>query len=512
LQPDRSTPTALLIVAIVALYLLTIRPGQGWFGDFAMYVSHAKNIVEARDYADTGYIRNPLYPHLSPQAYPPVFPLLLAPVYAAFGLNLAAMKVLVIVFFGLALWMIDRALKDRLGLGGRLVLLGMLGLNPCFWQFKDDIVSDIPFLFLTYLSLWSIHTNSTHPERTLRRQMCFGILTGLIMYLAFATRSVGLVLLPCVLAYEILRTRRIGVPIGVAAATMLAGVAVQNLLVGSTSQYLETLMIYLVPGAVGEIAPHVARAWPRGVAELWVNGHTMFAAWVVTAIASGLALVGYIAVIRRRWTVFEVFAPLYLLAVLPWPLAQDLRFLVPVVPLYLYYAIEGWRLLTGKLPARLNLAASIAICLVVAGIYVSRYATLNPGWKGPSVTDPSSDELFTFIRNYTDPSDTLVFAKPRVIALYTGRRCAATRPKDDDEPIPKFDKELLAFLAKINATHVIAAPWSQQAYMTLTPFVRRYPWLFEPLYRNEGFEVYRVHRGRLPGSVPRLRIDSALDA
>ena len=488
MQSDRSTPTVLLIVAVVALYLLTIRPGQGWFGDFAMYVSHAANITEAHDYADTGYIRNPLYPFLSPEAYPPVFPLLLAPVYAAFGLNLAAMQVLVIVFFGLALWMIDRALKDRLGLGGRLALLAMLGLNPYFWQFKDNVLSDAPFLFFTYLALWLVHRNTTRQDRTWQRQLCLGVLTGLIMYLAFGTRSVGLVLLPCVLIYEIARTRRISLVVGLAVGTMAVGIAVQNVLIGSTGQYFEVLRLYLLPGVASEVAKHSAHNWPNSVAELWLNGYVRPVAWAVMAIASGLALVGYVATVTRRWTVFEVFAPLYVLTVLPWPLAQDLRFLIPVTPLYFYYAIEGWRQLTGKLPARARMAATIAICVVVAGVYLSRYSTLDRAPLSPNVTDTSADGLFSFIRDHTDATDTLVFAKPRIVALYTGRRCAATIPGADDET-------LLTFITDIRASHLIAAKWSGLAYQTLTPFVGRHHELFEPVYHNEDYEVYRVRPG-----------------
>jgi hypothetical protein len=81
--------TAVTVVAMVGVfYLVTIREGHRWGGDFSMYIHHAKNIVEGIDYRDTGYIYNPFYPSLGPKTYPPVFPLLLSPIYKWFGLKL----------------------------------------------------------------------------------------------------------------------------------------------------------------------------------------------------------------------------------------------------------------------------------------------------------------------------------------------------------------------------------------------------------------------------------------
>jgi hypothetical protein len=98
----------LVALAIVgATFLLTLRPGQDWRigDDFAQYILHARNIAEGRAYASTGYIYNPDLAVIGPPAYPPVLPLVLAPLWAWFGLDLQAMKALMVVFFvgGLAL-------------------------------------------------------------------------------------------------------------------------------------------------------------------------------------------------------------------------------------------------------------------------------------------------------------------------------------------------------------------------------------------------------------------------
>jgi hypothetical protein len=87
-----------LIGVVGGIHLATLRDGQEW-NDFSLYVAHTRNIVEGRPYADTGYVYNPADPVLSPRTYPPIFPLLLVPVYLIWGMNLTAMKVWVVLLF-----------------------------------------------------------------------------------------------------------------------------------------------------------------------------------------------------------------------------------------------------------------------------------------------------------------------------------------------------------------------------------------------------------------------------
>ena len=65
---------------IVLVYLSTIYPDQGWGDDFAQYISQAANISKGISMAQTGYIYSRYTPSLGPVAYPPGFPLMLAPI------------------------------------------------------------------------------------------------------------------------------------------------------------------------------------------------------------------------------------------------------------------------------------------------------------------------------------------------------------------------------------------------------------------------------------------------
>ena len=59
--------------------------------DYAQYIKEASNIAHGIPYYRSNYIFNPLNPDYAPPAYPPGFPLLLAPVVNVFGIAIRPM-------------------------------------------------------------------------------------------------------------------------------------------------------------------------------------------------------------------------------------------------------------------------------------------------------------------------------------------------------------------------------------------------------------------------------------
>jgi 4-amino-4-deoxy-L-arabinose transferase-like glycosyltransferase len=141
----------LLLITITTFHAATLRQGHIWADDFAMYIHHAQNIVDGRPYAQTGYLFTTTAP-VSPRIYPPVFPLLLAPVVRLFGLNLIPMKFEQVLFFVLALAVICLYWQRDLGREYSLALAAILGFSPHFWAAKDNVLSDLPFLLFFYVA------------------------------------------------------------------------------------------------------------------------------------------------------------------------------------------------------------------------------------------------------------------------------------------------------------------------------------------------------------------------
>src|SRR3989442_13564938 len=182
-------------VLVGVFYLATIRDGQDWPDDFSQYIQHALNIAEGTPYAGTGYSYSPYKPGIGPRTHPPGFPLLLAPVIKGFGLKLRPMKVLVIGLFVGALLVMVALFRGDLPPPYMAALVLVTGLNPFFWEFKDQVLSDIPFLFFVLLSLY-LFTRASAGDGSGRRATMLAVLAGAAAPAASPPRGLGGVPVP----------------------------------------------------------------------------------------------------------------------------------------------------------------------------------------------------------------------------------------------------------------------------------------------------------------------------
>jgi len=499
----RSLPRALLAVLVAllvgAFYVATIRDGEGWDDDWSMYVAHARNIARGAPYAETGYIYNPHNPELGPRVYPPGFPVALAPVVKVFGMDLRPMKVLVVALFIGSLLLLPLLVRDVLPSPYAELLVLMVGLNPFFWEFKDGILSDLPFLFLALLALlWFRQAVAAADSgATLRHRMTLAACAGIAAYAAYATRVPGIVLVAAFVAHDLVRHRTLRAPSAVAAAVFALLAAAQYVVGFRDVSYFDQGM-----ASVGVVLRH-GPEYLRSLSVLWDNGYSDGARKGVFLGVAALAAIGYWRAARSRPGVLELFPLLYLPVILAWSSFQSTLFLIPVIPFFVYYALAGARALDEALQRRWGRrhVATLAFLTVTLLTYVARYSTLPLGPIDSGVERPEGIELFSFVRQKTAPQDIILFSKPRVLALYTGRRASA--PYYPSDPCA-----LWTYLRQIGATYVVTGPTGP--YMEsekLAAFVAHYPDSFREMMRNREFAVLRVVHDLCPTppSSPRSR-------
>ena len=463
------------LLLLVGLYWsLTFREGHGWGGDFSLYIHHAINLLNGFPYGDTGYILNPAVPIVSPQNYPPVFPLLLAPVIFLFGLNLTALKMVVVVCFVLFLAVFTALIKRELPLLYLCAVIIVLGFNPYLWDFKDDIRSDIPFLLFVYVALYLIYHVPPH-KRQERGAVAPAILTGLFFYLAYGTRTAGIVLPACLVGLDLLQQRKITRFTLVAELVIALGIIGQKLLFPSTDYAAQYTFD---PAAnLGHIIPYV-----KSTSVLWDNGYNDGVLLVISLVALASAATAVWLRLRSRPTILELFAFAYALVLVLWPVSQGIRFLIPIVPLFVFYTFYGiwqWgKWLPGNWSARLFWGVTAVILLS----YGAKYTTLSFGALPSGVNQPESTALFEFVKEQTAETAVIIFRKPRVLALYTGRASAIYNPEDSEA-------EQWAFWREIGATYAIVSQWDEPHWQE---FINRHPADFQLVYTNADFRVYRI--------------------
>ena len=477
------------ILLLGGIHLATLRSGQEWGDDFSLYVAHARNIAEGRPYVDTGYIYNPADPVRSPRTYPPIFPLLLVPIYLLFGMNLTAMKVFVVLFFMMLLGVLAVLFQKRLPLPYVLGCLTLFALNPYVWQHKDRLLSEVPFMLFAYLALL-LAEKAQQEEKSTTRTVVWGLLAGVVAYLAFGTRTVGVVLIPSVLAADWLRRRRWGIASLSIVASFTIGVIAQKILLVLEGSYLDQLVFD--PWLFARIGQSLVRA----LGHFLENGYSDAAR---IALFAGLLLPAswaYLARLRSRWTAHEWFATFNGMVLVLWPAAEyERRFLLPLLPLFFLYVSEGLCRIDTTPLRRLEKPAAVGLLLAVLISYAGWYSRMELGPIREGVSAADAVALFDWTRKQTDASEVFLFQKPRAFALFTRRRSLAPHETADPECLARL-------LTEHGVTHVVtcqstASEMFENSRRIIEPFLERNAERFETVYANPGFCVYHLRDSSL---------------
>src|SRR5437867_7733666 len=144
----------LLIVIIISLILgaSTLTRGHDWGDDFASYIMQAGSILSGRTREFVEHNSFTIFESSSqtgPVAYPWGYPLILSPIYAIKGINPLALKSPGLCFYAGFLVCLYFLVNSRLTRAESLLVVSLFAFNPLLIQFLDQILSDIPFLFLS---------------------------------------------------------------------------------------------------------------------------------------------------------------------------------------------------------------------------------------------------------------------------------------------------------------------------------------------------------------------------
>ena len=177
-------------------------------------------------------------------------------------------------------------------------------------------------------------------------------------------------------------------------------------------------------------------------------------------IVSLLALLGLKRVIKDGVTIFEVFFSLYLIVLFLIPI-HDFRYVIPIVPLYFFYASIGATEVKSLLRGHVWQYAPIILAGALILSYSSNYTTIDFGPIREGVERKESKELFQYVRTHTQPEDIFIFRKPRALALFTDRK-AAVYPKPSGNS-SMSDETAWNYFHDIQASYFIVATttWSR---------------------------------------------------
>jgi len=431
-------PFLVLFAATFVFCLFLLRPGHDWGDDFSLYINQARALVKGEVqevYRQNQFtVDNSAWQSFSPYTYGWGFPLLLAPLYALFGLSFTAFKLLEVVLYLGFLVGFYALVRDRIDRLAAVLIIAALALDNLYTAWTNTVLTEFPFLCFSVLGLLAIE--SVHrPDRLARRPPGVGLLaamlgTGALIGFTTNIRNEGIVLLGALAARQLVvvyehrhdwagawpaRLATLALPwIGAA----IVGGGVRAALPADAGRALA-----LSGGLGGHNFETNDGFYRQTMAELLavkdkVHGTVLLGLIVfLLVLALGGMLLG-----GRRDLSLSVFtlglATIYL--VLPY---REGRYLLGVLPFLLYFATQGLR---GADVRDWPIQARHVLLLALVARHGLGMANASDYWRtypraidGPS--SAASQEMFTAVNTFTAPDDTIVFFRPRALNLFTDR-------------------------------------------------------------------------------------------
>ena len=308
-----------------------------------------------------------------------------------------------------------------------------------------------------------------------RKVLC--IAAGVVMYLAFATRTVGIVLPVVFVITTFLHERKVSTTLGYVLIPFLVLFLLLRIVLPSEGSYFEQL------GFNHIVIFHNIERYFIGFAGNWAYQQDDIAGNVFHCIMGVFIGIGYLRSVFTKMNTVDVFVPVYLLTIVMWPTYQFPRFLIPVFPFAITYAVCGLVWIVDKLhnARTTHYVAIIVLTISVIFMYLAEYKTLNMRDIPNGVHTPASQEFFSYIRENTDEDAVFVFRKPRVLSLYAQRSASVYSEIDDDSQ--------WAYFSEIGADYLVTSP---SDYATWRPFLNRSQDRLTAVFSNSDFVIYRI--------------------
>jgi Dolichyl-phosphate-mannose-protein mannosyltransferase len=485
-----------IVILSSLLNLFALRKGHSWGDDFALYLAQAVSLVEGTTetllHQNTFAMSHSSYPS-GPNLYPWGFPIILSPIYAAFGLSLLPMKILEIFFFEASVVVLFYIFLRRLGNILTLLSISLFAFNPYFLLLNDHLISDVPFLFFSFLSILLIEKFLI--ERPLSdHRFISSIITGLLIFLSYSIRTIGFVLVLSLFIVQMISIIRI-YPIDYLKRSVPNKIFFLPYL---TFGVCALIMHMLQPSGSGSYLSFFSYVnLPMIMRHIYyyINLPSEFFGPYFGSIIYGLSLPFVFSGIRSNYrtnSLYLFYSTLLLFILILAPFVQGLRYILPIMPFFVYFLCIGLKnfysrpylsMNSSKLMSGYPIIFMVAIvCLpTLYSIQISFSNFYNDRVMDGPFTEQSI-EMFNFVSIHTNKDDIIVFFKPKAFLLMTGRRSIMLLSLPE---IMKSSADYLAINKGADGSTQLS-PHSKEFAQVLQEF----PIVFE----NADFTIFRLKK------------------
>lgn len=370
---------SIVLFLITILFAVSLNSYPALYGDNAVFIILAKSMLTQGKYSHIAMLYES--PHTQ---FPFVFPVLLIPIIAIFGINILAIKILVTImaiasiFF---IWYFFKIIEESSPilnlpkgckwnlkanniinqlLSQPLLIALLSGVSPFMGEFTHKEMSEYPYVFFSFLAI--IFLTRYHKQKKWLTKT--GISTAILITISYFTRSIGLVIFLGGLLYIFLdgiSKQEIYLRIKKALLIFLIFIIAasaweyRNQRVSNKEKPDYVNQFFMKDpynrdlGAIG-IGDLANRVWDNYNRYISVFSNVIvnhrfkleFLNRFLPDMIFCLLIFGYIYCLIKRRTIVEYVFTIYIIVVYIWPWS-GVRFIMPVIPFLLYYAVISMR-------------------------------------------------------------------------------------------------------------------------------------------------------------------------
>ncbi len=365
-----------------------------------------------------------------------------------------------------------RYASRRLGHGLTSAAVALVIFHAASLDFKQFVLSDIPFTLVTIWFLDSAEESSALPWAIA------------LAVAAWLVRSVGVVVVGAWVCDAMARTVLTRDEPKRVRAYLLAAFAVSGIIVlfwlfmGETQGYNSAMQQWTPFATIRE-----QFLVNRDLFALYLGGLFGFALRpLVAPCVMVLLVIGAWTSARDGRTLGLWFCALYVALLLANPIPTGgYRLILPLLPVGWTYVARGWLKLAERMPAKALVAPAFAVILIVLTARQVYEFTVRPVLPSVHPESTAAVELYVAMQQAILPEDLTLSGKPRALALFAQRKGISLSPGASDAAVEKL-------VADRNVQYVISGESFRNAAVTRYCAVHS----DRVIFRNEAFSICKT--------------------
>lgn len=423
----------LIVIMLFTAVLMTfcIQDGHNWGDDFALYIEQAKALTNGSInhlYTDNKFAMQHSSELVGPYLYPNGFSLLLSPIYYFFGVHFIAIKVFCSLFLVLSIPIVYKLLKLYFtnSIYPFFIVLAFV-LHISFISFSDQILSDFPFFFFSFLTLWLMKKSNNALNQ---------VMIGCCIFFTYFVRDIGIVLLPTLFVYQI---HALGFKNYWQKSNLLSAIP-----------YLIFCLLFVLVNVV----------LPKGGEN---HFELLFSKVSIQSIISNLLYYAHLLALYCYFKNYWLFVPVLLVLIVGvfktwkeanklimyagffstilviWPGVQGIRFLFPLIPFMMFFILKGALYLFTKFKINLKYLHVILLLFVLrTTMYTIKQTVFVKQESSNHSYTTEMQNIYQFIAKNIPEKAVIGFLKPRALRLFAGRNAIKTDQQNFEKSVANY--------------------------------------------------------------------------